>query len=120
MKSAQKTVALWFFLVLVAVFIFQAYESRHQVMIADFNYSKFSEAIKANEVASVSFRPESSEIAGDMKPDFEKKERKPGGPPQQPGSGRQQFVDRTPPKPGGGMGNPFGGDWFSQGQGKKR
>ena len=54
------------------------------------------------------------------KPDFEKKERKPGGPPQQQGGGRQQFTDRTPPKPGGGMGNPFGGDWFSQAQGKRK
>jgi uncharacterized protein len=58
------------------------------------------------------------------KPDFEKKERKPGG---QPGSGQQQFVQRTPgqerdrkPQIGGGMGNPFGGDWFSQAQEKRR
>ncbi len=29
-------------------------------------------------------------------------------------------MGRTAPKPGGGMGNPFGGDWFSQGQQKKR
>ena len=57
------------------------------------------------------------------KPDFDKKERKPGGPLQSQvgrGSSRADYVDRTPPKPGGGMGNPFGGDWFSQAQGKKR
>ena len=34
------------------------------------------------------------------KPDFEKKVYKPGGPLQELGGGRQQFTDRTPPKPG--------------------
>ena len=29
-------------------------------------------------------------------------------------------MGRTAPKPGGGMGNPFGGDWFSQAQGKRK
>jgi uncharacterized protein len=59
------------------------------------------------------------------KPDFEKKERKPGG--TAPGQGQQQFIQRTPnqdrdrrPQQGGGMGNPFGGDWFSQSQQKRK
>jgi protein Tex len=62
------------------------------------------------------------------KPDFEKKERKPGGPPAQNEVGRgsarvdsrSNDRDRNRPQPGGGMGNPFGGDWFSQAQQKKR
>ncbi len=57
------------------------------------------------------------------KPDFEKKERKPGqqGPPQGGGNRPQGGGDRRPPpSQGGGMGNPFGGDWFSQAQKGKR
>ena len=57
------------------------------------------------------------------KPDFEKKERKPGqqAPQQGGGGGPRNFDrDRAPAKAGGGMGNPFGGDWFSQGQGKAK
>ncbi len=73
MRSTQKTLALWFFLIIMAVFLFQAYESKHTKMIGDFNYSKFTEAVKANEVATVTFRQDSSEIVGEMKPDFEKK-----------------------------------------------
>lgn len=73
MKQAQKTVALWFFLVIIAVFLFQAYENRHQTVIQDFNYSKFSEAVKNDEVSAVTFRSDSGEILGDIKPEFEKK-----------------------------------------------
>lgn len=51
------------------------------------------------------------------KPDFEKK--KPSGPPGQGGGGQRSFSGSSGggsrPTPGGGMGNPFGGnDWFSQ------
>jgi len=73
MKSAQKTLALWFFLVIIAVFLFQAYENRHEKMIANFNFSKFSEAVKNNEIGNVTFRPETGEITGEIKPEFEKK-----------------------------------------------
>lgn len=73
MRSNQKVMALWFFLIIMAVFLFQAYESKQQKMISNFNYSKFTEAVKAGEVASVTFRQESSEILGEMKPEFEKK-----------------------------------------------
>nr|BFD62930.1 ATP-dependent zinc metalloprotease FtsH [Bdellovibrio sp. HM001] len=73
MRSTQKTLALWFFLIIMAVFLFQAYESKHQKSIADFNFSKFTEAVKAGEVATVTFRQDTSEIIGEMKPDFEKK-----------------------------------------------
>ncbi len=73
MRSTQKTLALWFFLVIMAVFLFQAYESKHQKNVTDFNYSKLTEAVKAGEVASVTFRQDTSEIVGEIKPEFEKK-----------------------------------------------
>lgn len=73
MKQTQKTLALWLGLAILAIFIFQAWEVRHEKMISGFNYAKFSEAVKNQEVASVTFRPDSSEIVGDIKPDFEKK-----------------------------------------------
>ncbi len=73
MKSAQKTLALWFFLAILAVFLFQAYENRHDRTIPNFNFSKFSESVKAGEIASVTFRPDTGEIVGDVKPEFEKK-----------------------------------------------
>jgi len=73
MKQTQKTLALWFFLVILAVFVFQAWEVRRETMIADFNYAKFSEAVVAGEIASVTFRPDTSEIKGEIKGDFESK-----------------------------------------------
>jgi uncharacterized protein len=51
------------------------------------------------------------------KPDFEKKERKPGvGAVAGPGGGGQRGGGERGggrPVQGGGMGNPFGGDWFN-------
>lgn len=73
MKSAQKTLALWFFLVILSVFLFQAYENRHQTLVSDFNYSKFSQAVLDKEVTNVTFRRETGQIEGDIKPEFEKK-----------------------------------------------
>lgn len=73
MKQTQKTIALWFFIVIVAVFIVQLYENRHQTMVPDFNFSKFSLAVKAGEIAAVTFRPDTGDIVGDIKPEFESK-----------------------------------------------
>ena len=73
MKQAQKTAALWIFMLILLIFLYQTYENRHQTNIQDFNYSKFSEAVKASEIASVSFKPDSNEIIGEVKPEFEKK-----------------------------------------------
>jgi cell division protease FtsH len=73
MRSTQKTLALWFFLIIMVVFFFHAYENKHQKMIPDMTYSKLVEATKAGEVAGVTFRQDSSEISGDLKPDFAKK-----------------------------------------------
>src|SRR5438874_1038878 len=73
MRQTQKTLALWFFLIILGVFFIQAWQTQRHRSIPDFNYSKFVEAVKANEVATVTFRIDSNEISGDMKPDFEKK-----------------------------------------------
>jgi cell division protease FtsH len=73
MKSAQKTLALWLFLVVIAVFIIQAWQNKSQTMIQDFNFSKFSEAVKNKEIAAVTFRQDSGEIVGEIKADFERK-----------------------------------------------
>jgi cell division protease FtsH len=71
--SAQKTLALWVVLVIMAVFLFQAYEKRHDKMILGFNYQKFHQAVKDGEVASVTLRKDTGEIFGEIKPEFEKK-----------------------------------------------
>lgn len=73
MKSTQKTVALWFFILIIAIFFVQAYQNRNPRMITDFNYSKFSEAVKAKDVDSVTFRPDTSEITGTIKEDSAEK-----------------------------------------------
>ena len=97
----------------------------HVSQLADHFIKDANEAVKVGQkvqvtVTEVDLPRQRIALSMKAKPDFEKKERKPGGPPQQQGGGRQQFTDRTPPKPGGGMGNPFGGDWFSQAQGKRK
>ena len=73
MKSTQKTVALWFFILIIAIFFVQAYQNRNPRMITDFNYSKFSDAVKANEIESVTFRPDTSEITGTIKEESSEK-----------------------------------------------
>lgn len=73
MRQTQKTLALWLFLVVLAIFFIQVYQTKSHRTIPDFNYSKFAEAIRAQEVASVTFRIETSEILGELKPEAEKK-----------------------------------------------
>ncbi len=73
MKQTQKTLALWLFLIIVAVFVFQAWEVRHEKMVTGFTYSKFTDAVKNGELANVTFRVDTGEIVGDLKPEFEKK-----------------------------------------------
>lgn len=57
----------------MAVFLFHAWDVKHQKVIPDFNYSKFTEAVKAGEVSTVTFHPEISRISGEVKPEAEKK-----------------------------------------------
>lgn len=75
MKSNQKTFALWFFLFVMAIFLFRAWDMKHQKTIADFNYSKFLKAVEQKEVVpdKVVFIQDRGEIRGEIKADFEKK-----------------------------------------------
>lgn len=72
MRAPQKTLALWAVLVVIAILLFQMYEHQKQSVIADFNYSKFVDALSRGEVASVNFREDVHEITGEIKPEFEK------------------------------------------------
>lgn len=72
MKATQKTMVLWLLLVVVAIFLFQAIESRQDKLISDFTYSKFVTAVEKGEIANVTLRPDTGEILGEVKPDFEK------------------------------------------------
>jgi cell division protease FtsH len=71
MKNSQKTMALWAAFMVLGVLFWQMYQTQRQTMIRDFNYSKFVEAVKANEVKSVVFRD--SEILGEIKEEFKAK-----------------------------------------------
>lgn len=73
MRNSQKTFALWFFLVIMAIIFYHSYENKNQTLIHDFNYSKFIDALKAGEIASVTFKQDSSEIVGEIKPEYEAK-----------------------------------------------
>lgn len=75
MKANQKTFALWFALVVLTIFMFRAWDIKHQKSIPDFNYSKFLRAAELNEVVAdkVVFIQDRGEIRGEIKAEFEKK-----------------------------------------------
>lgn len=73
MRNSQKTLALWFFLFLMGIFLWHTFENRQATMIQDFNYSRFMDSLKNNEVASVTFKQDTSEIYGEMKAEYEAK-----------------------------------------------
>ncbi len=73
MKSAQKSLALMFFILVLGIFLIQAYYAKQEKTILNFNYSKFAESLKAGEIQSVTFKIDTSEIEGVIKPEFEKK-----------------------------------------------
>lgn len=73
MKQSQKTLALWFFLVILAIFVFQAWEVRREMVITNFDYAKFSAAVEAKEIEMVTFIQNSGEIKGRVKAEFEEK-----------------------------------------------
>lgn len=75
MKANQKTFALWFFLLIMAIFFFRAWDMKHQKSIADFSYSKFLRAVEMEEVVpdKIVFIQDRGEIRGEIKPEFEKK-----------------------------------------------
>ncbi|MBC7419330.1 MAG: ATP-dependent zinc metalloprotease FtsH [Bdellovibrio sp.] len=75
MKANQKTFALWFFLFIMAIFMFRAWDMKHQKTISDFNYSKLLRAAELKEIVEdkVVFVQDRGEIKGEIKPEFEKK-----------------------------------------------
>ena len=50
MKANQKTFALWFALVVLTIFMFRAWDIKHQKAITDFNYSKLLRAAEIKEI----------------------------------------------------------------------
>lgn len=74
MKMNQKTILLWFFVAILAVFFVQSYNMKQMKMISDFNYSKFVEAVENKKVneKSIYFNRLQGEIKGEIKPEFEK------------------------------------------------
>ncbi|OFZ11795.1 MAG: cell division protein FtsH [Bdellovibrionales bacterium RBG_16_40_8] len=71
MKNSQKTMALWAVFLVLGILFFQMYQAQKNVMIRDFDYPKFVEAIRNKEVKSVTFRE--GEILGDIKDQFKDK-----------------------------------------------
>ena len=70
MRYSQKNLAFWFLLVVLGLFLYQIYEGREKNKIADFNYSRFVEAVKASKVALVTFKLDTGQIHGEMKESF--------------------------------------------------
>ena len=73
MRNSQKTLALWVAFVVLGVLFFQMYQAQRNVLIRDFDYPKFVEALKNKEVKGVTFRPTENVILGEMKPQFKEK-----------------------------------------------
>ena len=74
MRSAQKTLALWAFLIVAAILIYQGLGEPRSGFVRDFNFSKFRQALQQQHIKpnSVVFRQDTSEIKGEIKPEFEK------------------------------------------------
>jgi cell division protease FtsH len=73
MRTPQKTLALWLFLFVIMILVYKAYDNKATQGINDFNYSKFRVALEAGEIETVTFRQDSSEIIGTVKPEFKEK-----------------------------------------------
>ena len=73
MRSSQKTLALWAFFIIVAILAYQGLNEPRTGFIRDFNFSKFRQALEQKHIKenSIVFRQETSEIKGEIKPEFE-------------------------------------------------
>lgn len=71
MRNSQKTMALWAIFLVLGVLFFQMYQTQRNIVIRDFDYPKFVEAMKNKEVKSVTFRD--GEILGEIKDQFKEK-----------------------------------------------
>ncbi len=72
MRSGQKAMALWLFLLVIFFVLFQLYTAGRQTSIPGFNYTKLVQAVKDKKVVSVTFYQSSKQIRGEIKPDHEK------------------------------------------------
>ncbi|MGH1468723.1 MAG: ATP-dependent zinc metalloprotease FtsH [Bdellovibrionales bacterium] len=72
MKSAQKTFAIWIFLLLGVVFFGQQYSLNSQEAIKNFTYPMFIKALQDKKIKedSVVFYTVQGEIGGELKPEF--------------------------------------------------
>ncbi len=70
MKSAQKTMALWAILIVVAILMFQIYEKESKLTIRNFDYPKFLVSLEKGEIESVTFNRAEGKIEGEMKEEF--------------------------------------------------
>jgi len=75
MKSGQKVLAFWFFLFVMGIFLVQAYQTKSQKYIQNFDYSKFVTAAQNNEVVKdkLVIRQDTGEFIGEIKPEFKDK-----------------------------------------------
>jgi cell division protease FtsH len=78
MRQTQKTMALWAILLVVSIVLFQMYATQRTTTIdpKKFQYSQFIDAVKTGKVDAITVRttndPQSTDIAGNVKPDFQK------------------------------------------------
>jgi len=73
MRSTQKTLALWAFLLVVGVLGYQLLEHRRLETINDFNFQKFVQAVDSDHIKSVTIKASPnnvSEIRGEIKEEF--------------------------------------------------
>lgn len=73
MKANQKTMAFWLLMVVFVVYLIHSYEARQQKFISDFNYPKFEQSVRAGELEKVIIHPDTGQISGTMKSEFESK-----------------------------------------------
>ncbi|MFN8791276.1 MAG: ATP-dependent zinc metalloprotease FtsH [Bdellovibrionales bacterium] len=75
MKSGQKVLAFWFFLFVMGIFLVQAYQTKSQKYIQNFDYSKFVTAAQNNEVVKdkLVIRQDTGEFLGEIKTEFKDK-----------------------------------------------
>lgn len=68
MRSPSKTLTLWALVIVVAVLLVQMYERQSSQLVHGFNYSKFSDAVKADQVvkSKIIFNKATGEIEGDL------------------------------------------------------
>jgi cell division protease FtsH len=72
MRSGQKAVALWLFLLVILIVLFNLYAGNRPATVPGFNFAKLEQALKDGKIQSVTFLQNSRQIRGEIKPEFEK------------------------------------------------